>query len=200
MICSFPPPTPKKPTLLRHFTVVQLFHELGHAIHDLVSVTRYARFHGPSATPVDYGEFPSQMLENWCWIPAHLKEMSKHYSHLSPAHLEAWKAKNTGHLQPPEKLPDELIESAVRPGQPRHGPLYYLRQLALCIFDMTVHQPKSHDDIVQMDISRLWDHMQRSVCFFDDPAVIGCAERNNGCATFQHLVNDYDAGYYSYLL
>lgn len=72
LICSFPKPTSTKPCLLRHDDVVTLFHELGHGIHDMVSKTLYARFHGSGGTVVDFGEATNQMLENWCWDPSQL--------------------------------------------------------------------------------------------------------------------------------
>jgi Zn-dependent oligopeptidase len=39
--------------------------ELGHGIHNLVSQTRYSRFHGTSGLFYDFVEMPSMMLENW---------------------------------------------------------------------------------------------------------------------------------------
>jgi metallopeptidase MepB len=62
--------------LVSHFPLTMLLHEFGHGVHHLVSRTRYARFHGPAGTPVDLGEAPSQMLENWCWDAGLLKRMS----------------------------------------------------------------------------------------------------------------------------
>ncbi|KAK4032612.1 MepB [Parachaetomium inaequale] len=200
ILCSFPTPTPERPCLVGHFPSVLLFHELGHGIHDLVSKTTYARFHGPDGTPVDYGEIPSQVIENWCWIPAQLKAMSKHYTYLAPEYLAVWQAKNDGQPQPPEQLPDELLESIVGLDRPKLEPLHYLRQLSMCVFDMAVHQPRSHEEIEEMDIAAMWNNLRRSLCLYDDPAAAGHAgEEGHGYTTFQHLVGDYDAGYYSYL-
>ncbi len=45
--CSVRPPEAyHELRLLRHDQVVVLFYEIGHAVHDLVSRTIYARFHG----------------------------------------------------------------------------------------------------------------------------------------------------------
>lgn len=198
-LCSFPSPTPTKPSLVGHFLSVLLFHELGHGIHDLVSKTTYARFHGPDGTPVDYGEIPSQVIENWCWIPAQLKAMSKHYTYLAPEYLTAWQATNDGQPQPPEQLPDDLLERIVGQG-PKLDTLHYIRQLSMCLFDMAVHQPTSHEDIEKMDIAAMWNNLRWSLCLYDDPAAAGQRGEGHGYTTFQHLVGDYDAGYYSYLL
>lgn len=200
-MCSFARPKPEKPTTLGHFPVVLLIHELGHGIHDLVSKTRYARFHGPEATVVDYGETPSQMLENWCWQPAQLKAMSKHYSYLAPDYLAAWEVQNSGEPQPPERIPDELLAKLLNSGSPRHDALHYLHQIYMCVFDMAIHQPESHDAVTKMDFTAMWNSIQRSICFYDDPAGLsGVNREGHAYTTFQHLMNDYDAGYYSYLL
>lgn len=71
LLTSFPPPAANKPTLLQHSNVIQMFHELGHAMHDLLSRTRYASLHGHQV-PRDFVEVPSHMLENWCWVPDQL--------------------------------------------------------------------------------------------------------------------------------
>jgi len=59
-----------------------LFHELGHGIHDLVSKTKYGRFHGSAGTVIDFGEAPRQVLEKWFLMPSELKRLSRHYSSL----------------------------------------------------------------------------------------------------------------------
>ena len=116
LVCGFAKPTDTKPSLLRHNDMEALFHEMGHGIHDLVAKTKYARFHG-FETAVDFGEAPSQMLENWCWMPTVLKTLGRHYSPLSEEYLVSWREK-TGNgaesIQPPEKMPDEIIQSLLR--------------------------------------------------------------------------------------
>lgn len=178
-----------------------LFHELGHGIHDLVSKTEYARFHGPDGTLVDFGEIPSQILENWCWIPAQLRAMSKHYSYFSPEYFKLWQEQADGQPQPPEQIPDNVIESVIIPDGPRNGALHYLRQLSLYIFDIAVHKPGSHEAIRDMDISEIWNKLRRSICLLDDLSALGRADEcGHGYTTFQHVMGEYDAGYYSYLL
>ncbi|KAH9481084.1 Thimet oligopeptidase [Psilocybe cubensis] len=48
--------------LMRHHDVVMFFHEMGHVFHDLMSRTKYGRFHGTT-----------------CWEPKILKKISSHY-------------------------------------------------------------------------------------------------------------------------
>jgi metallopeptidase MepB len=109
LMCSFPRPAASGCALLKHSEIVSLFHELGHGMHDLVSRTSSVRFHGHRMPP-DFFEVPSVMLENWCWTRDELKQMSCDRSN------------------PPEKIPDELLDSLVR-SRSRNRALWFLRQL-----------------------------------------------------------------------
>ena len=46
VVANVAKPTPDKPALMRHEDVVTFFHEIGHVFHDLLSKTKYSRFHG----------------------------------------------------------------------------------------------------------------------------------------------------------
>jgi metallopeptidase MepB len=152
LVCNFSKPTPKKPSLLKHDEVVTLFHELGHGIHDLAGRTRYSRFHGTS-TVRDFVEAPSQMLENWCWTPAQLKKLSGHYE--------------TG-----EQIPDELVEKQIA-SKHVNDALFNLRQLHFGIFDMTVHTPKSHEEIEKTDFSALYNDLRAEISGLKGPEAQG---------------------------
>lgn len=198
-MCNFTKPGPKKPSLLKHDEVVTLFHELGHGIHDLVSKTIYSRFHGTS-TVRDFVEAPSQMLENWCWTPSQLKSLSKHYSSISPEYLKGWQEQQTqGAVQPPEQIPDDVIENLIRTKHVNDA-LFNLRQLHFGIFDMTVHEPKTHDDIENLPISATYNTLRKEITQMHGPEALGKGyEWGHGQATFGHLIGGYDAGYYGYL-
>ncbi|WQF85729.1 Putative peptidase M3A/M3B catalytic domain, neurolysin/Thimet oligopeptidase, domain 2 [Colletotrichum destructivum] len=179
LVCNFSKPTPKKPSLLKHDEVVTLFHELGHGIHDLAGRCTYSRFHGTS-TVRDFVEAPSQMLENWCWTPSVIKALSQHYQ--------------TG-----EKIPDDLIEKQI---STKHvnAALFNLRQLHFGTFDMTVHTPKSHDEIKNMDLSAVYNELRGEIAGIKGPEAQGEKSTwGNGQACFGHLIGGYDAGYYGYL-
>ncbi|KAI9828496.1 MAG: hypothetical protein M1826_006033 [Phylliscum demangeonii] len=201
LVCNFSKPTAKKPSLLKHDEVTTLFHELGHGIHDLVSRTRFSRFHGTS-TVRDFVEAPSQMLENWCWTPSQLKSLSRHYSYLSPEYEQAWREsvkEKDGQERPSEKMPDALISSLI---STKHvnGALYNLRQLHFGIFDMTVHEPKSHEEIEKLPITETYNELRKNISQLEGPEVQGAkSDWGHGQATFGHLVGGYDAGYYGYL-
>lgn len=198
LVCNFSKPTPKKPSLLKHDEVVTLFHELGHGIHDLVSRTTYSRFHGTN-TVRDFVEAPSQMLENWCWTPSQLRGLSHHWSYLSPEYKEVYLAHSTEGKQPPERIPDDLINSIIKTKHVNDA-LANLRQLHFGTFDMLVHEPASHEEIEKLDISSKYNTMRHQLTHLDDPTTLGAkADWGNGQATFGHLIGGYDAGYYGYL-
>jgi metallopeptidase MepB len=202
LVCNFNKSSHEKPSLLKHFDIVLLFHELGHGIHDLVAKTRYARFHGTNLV-VDFGEAPSQMLENCCWIPSVLKSLSKHYSHLSPEFLELWKKQaGVDAAQPAEQIPDEMVQDLLKTRHITFGPLFYLGQLHFAMFDMRVHQPASHEAIKGLDLSVEWNSLRKNLCLMDGAEVLGHNDDwGHGYAHFGHLVgSDYDSAFYSYLL
>ncbi len=66
IVASLAKPRADRPALLGHFDTTLLFHEFGHLFHELLSMTRFARFHGTTGA-LDFAEAPSQMLENW-WV------------------------------------------------------------------------------------------------------------------------------------
>ncbi|KAF1344280.1 putative zinc metallo proteinase [Delphinella strobiligena] len=198
LVCNFSKPTPKKPSLLKHDEVVTLFHELGHGIHDLVARTTYSRFHGTHVVR-DFVEAPSQMLENWCWTPSQLRSLSQHYSYLSDSYKEAWAEHSSTSEQPSEALPEPLINSIVRT---RHvnDALFNLRQLHFGIYDMTIHQGESQEQIKEIDMAELYNRLRSELTKLSGPEVLGQGyDWGNGQATFGHLMGGYDAGYYGYL-
>src|SRR5690606_35566195 len=55
---------PGEPVLISLDDAETLFHEFGHAIHDLLSNVTYESLSGTN-TATDFVEFPSQVHENW---------------------------------------------------------------------------------------------------------------------------------------
>lgn len=66
------------PTLLTHYDVQVLLHEMGHAAHNLLSLCRYQSFSG-TAVDTDFVEFPSQFQENWAFEPSFLDDIACHH-------------------------------------------------------------------------------------------------------------------------
>lgn len=195
LVCNFSKPTPKKPSLLKHDEVVTLFHELGHGIHDLVSRTTYSRFHGTN-TVRDFVEAPSQMLENWCWTPSQLRSLSHHYSYLSSDYEAAYKESSGEPKKPSEQIPYELITNIINTKHVNDA-LFNLRQLHFGTFDMTVHEPASHEELEKLDISTTYNKLRKEISQIDGAEAVGEKKDwkwGNGQATFGHLIGGYDAG------
>ncbi|KAK9462458.1 uncharacterized protein V1516DRAFT_670319 [Lipomyces oligophaga] len=146
LVCNFSKPTPTKPSLLKHNEVVTLFHELGHGIHNLVSVTEYSRFHGTRVSR-DFVEAPSQMLEFWCWEPKELKRLSGHY-------IDG------------ESISDDLISKIVK-SKHVNGGLFNLRQLHFALFDLTLHTSDG-----SINIADAWNSMRQDISLLDQGSEI----------------------------
>ncbi len=71
---NWPAPAAGKPSLLSHGDVIVFFHEFGHNVAALCADTPYETLNGGFRQ--DFVEAPSQMLENFVWEPAILKEIS----------------------------------------------------------------------------------------------------------------------------
>lgn len=131
-----------------------------------------------------------------------MKNLSRHYSSLSPEYLQLWKnkAKDSQQEPPPTQLPDATIESLIG-AKHVNGALLHLFQLYMAILDMAVHEPKSHADIKVMDISATYNDIRSKAFPPDGPGVLGqCGSWGHGQTHFAHLLGGYDAGFYSYLL
>ena len=71
-------PTAGKPALFTHLDVLTLFHEFGHALHSMLSdVELYS--HTGTRVARDFVELPSQMNENWVWIPEGVMSYARHW-------------------------------------------------------------------------------------------------------------------------
>ena len=82
-VCNFSPPTKNTPSLLSSGEVKTLFHELGHALHGLLSSVKYPSLSGTSVNR-DYVEFPSQLMENWGRDPQVVRDYAFHYETKEP--------------------------------------------------------------------------------------------------------------------
>src|SRR5690606_9603508 len=78
IVCNFTKPTKDKPSLLTLDEVNTLFHEFGHALHNLLSQVNYSSL---SCTSVyrDFVELPSQIFENWLKEKESLALFAHHY-------------------------------------------------------------------------------------------------------------------------
>ena len=137
-VCNFPPPTADKPSLLSSGHVKTLFHELGHALHGLLSAVDYPTMSGTNVV-MDYVEFPSQLMENWGNDPAVIREYARHYQ--------------TG-----EPMPQELMDKMAAAGNFNQG-FMTSEYLAASYLDLAWHMQtgpsKSTEEIEQQVIDRI---------------------------------------------
>ncbi|KAK2604610.1 hypothetical protein N8I77_007523 [Diaporthe amygdali] len=192
LCCSFEAPSDDTCSTLAHSDVVLLFHELGHAIHDLVSKTKYVRFHGPRLAD-DFCEMPSVMLENWGWRKDILRDMSHHYTAVGDKHLEKWRAQHPNMETPPVKMPDELIQSLLDArGWVKLNQITV--QLTNALLDMEFHNPSSHQALVETNIGDLHNAIRCEIRGLSNPG-----HESYPFPNFHIIVRGYDAVSYSYL-
>jgi thimet oligopeptidase len=88
LICNFLKPTETDPGLMEYGDVVTFFHEFGHLMHWILGgQQQWAGISGISMES-DFGEAPSQMLEEWMRNPQVLASFAHHYKTGEPIPAE----------------------------------------------------------------------------------------------------------------
>ena len=170
IVGNFPQSTKETPSLLRHSDVVTLFHEMGHALHHLLSKIEEPFVSGISGVAWDTVEFPSQFLEYFSYDKEVLKLFAKHY-----------KTK--------EVLDNEAIDKIIK-AKNFQSSLSTLRQVEFALFDFKLYQKlyKTEDDIQDL-LNTIRDEF----------AVMIPPKYNKFQNGFSHIFSGgYAAGYYSY--
>jgi len=167
---NFTKPTADKPSLLTFEETQTLFHEFGHALHDLLSNVTYRTLSGTNV-PRDFVELGSQIMENWAGDPTVIKTYAKHYQ--------------TG-----EPIPQTLVDKIQKAGFFNQG-FITVEYTSACYLDMNWHtltEPKEQDAVTFEDASLAKIGMiPEIVVRYRTPY-------------FQHIFSGgYSAGYYSYL-
>lgn len=116
IVCNFTKPAQGQPALLSADEAETLFHEFGHALHNLFKDVHY---YGVSGVPRDFVELPSQVMEHWVFEPEVLKVYAKHYQ--------------TGKV-----MPADLIEKLDKSGKYGQG-FVTTEYLAASLLDMDFH-------------------------------------------------------------
>jgi len=134
IVCNF------NPSKLLSFDQVCTFcHELGHALHIVLSKVFYESFAGAS-TEIDFVEAPSQFFEFWCYDTAFLKNISIHYkTHKS--------------------MPIKYIENIKKNKYYNIG-LNYLSQILFIEYDLTIHGKKS---VTEKYLRDLWFNISENL-------------------------------------
>ena len=171
LTCNFAAPQDDKPSLLRLDDVITLFHEMGHALHALLS-----KVDDPSASPFasvewDAIELPSQFMENFCYEWPVMQKLSRH--------------QESG-----ESLPRDLFDKIVAAKNFQTG-MQTVRQLEFALFDMLLHQQVKELNIA--DVLKQLDEVRQEV------AVVIPPKWHRFPHNFSHIfAGGYSAGYYSY--
>lgn len=76
-VCNFAKPPEGQPALLSYDDARTLFHEFGHALHQMLSDVTYESLSGTSVAR-DFVELPSQLYEHWLEVPEVLAEFATH--------------------------------------------------------------------------------------------------------------------------
>ena len=160
-----------EPTLLSLDDARTLLHELGHALHGLMSDVRLPSQSG-TAVLLDFVEFPSQILENWLLADEFLDRHAKHSV--------------TG-----EPLPRKTRKAIVAASKLGQG-VATTEYLASALLDLDFHEadPDALPDVETFERETLRRH--------GIPEFVGFRHRT---AHFSHLFSGdgYACGYYAYM-
>ena len=171
VVLNNPNPTADAPSLLNFDETGTFFHEMGHALHGLLSDCQYRSLSGTSV-PRDFVELPSQVMEHWASHPEVMKMYAKHYK--------------TG-----ETIPNAMIERIEKSGNYGQG-FINAELLASSFLDMDYHTLTNADGInppaFEEEILKKYGLI---------PEIIA----RHKSTYFKHIFTSpmgYSAGYYSY--
>lgn len=174
LVCNFPEPTPDRPSLLTYDQVKLLFHEFGHALHQIVSTARYAQFSGIASVPFDFIEVPSQTLENWLTDITVLEQFAVNY------------------LDPTDRITADMLANLDAANKAVIALYYRESYLGPAKMDLLLHSaiaPDNGFDIVASTNRILAE------------TYLPYTNKSSMITSFSHLFlsDGYDAGYYSYV-
>ena len=170
---NVPKPPEGEPTLMTFDEVNTLFHEFGHALHNMFSDVNYPFFSG-SSVPRDFVEFPSQVNEMWATWPEVLENYAVHHE--------------TG-----EPMPRELLDKVLATQSFNQG-FATTEYLAASWLDMAWHQ-LTPDQVPDADGLMAFEAtaLERAGVALD------AIPPRYRTPYFSHIQGGYAAGYYSYI-
>lgn len=169
-VLNYPRPTATEPALLTFDQASTLFHEFGHALHGLLSDGKYRSQTG-TATPRDFVEFPSQVMENWMLQPEVLAQFAKHYK--------------TG-----EVIPQELVNKIQAASQFNQG-FATTEYMAATLLDLNWHS---------LEDDKIRDTAKFEEDALKEWGLINEIDPRYRSTYFAHIFSGgYSAGYYSYI-
>ncbi len=123
-VCNF---AKGDPALLSYDDARTLFHEFGHALHQMLSDVTYESISGTSV-PRDFVELPSQLYEHWLEVPEVLQKHATHHK--------------TG-----EAMPDDMLEKMLNAATYDQG-FATVEYVASALVDLEYHSGPVPDDIM----------------------------------------------------
>ncbi|WP_432449397.1 M3 family metallopeptidase [Aliiroseovarius marinus] len=168
-VCNFAKPEDGQPGLLSWDDARTLFHEFGHALHQMLSDVTYASISGTSVAR-DFVELPSQLYEHWLEVPEVLGRFATHAV--------------TG-----EAMPETLLNRLLAASTHDTG-FQTVEFLASAIVDLDFHDGTAPADPMQMQDETL----QR----IKMPAAINMRHATPHFAHV-FAGDGYSSGYYSYM-
>lgn len=169
-VCNFQQGADGK-TLLEYRDVETLFHEFGHALHEMLSESMYASLTGFHVEH-DFVEVPSQLMENWCRHRDGLAYIAKHH-------------------ESGEWLSDEII-SKLRILENYGSGYTTLKQNEYALLDMMLHNETPPWDVAELD--------QKVYKLAAEISLLPLGDEYKMHTTFTHIFDGgYAAGYYGYM-
>lgn len=160
-----------RPALFTHDEVITLFHEFGHGLHHLLTRVEDLGVSGINGVEWDAVELPSQFMENFCWEPEVVSNMTKH-------------------VDSGEPIPQLLFDKMLAAKNFQSG-LQMLRQIEFSLFDIRLHS--DFNPSAEKTVQQLLDEIRRQIAVIIPPAF------NRFTNSFSHIFGGgYAAGYYSY--
>ena len=170
IVANFPESSDNNPSFLRHRDVETLFHEMGHALHHLLSKINEYFISGVNGIEWDLVEFPSQLLENFSFERDVLIEVAEHF-------------------ESKRKIPEELLIK-LKKNKYLDSAMGFVRQLEFSLFDMLIHLEKT---ITSEEVEQILEKVRDRVNVIKPPKYTKFQNQ------FSHIFSGgYAAGYYSY--
>lgn len=169
IVCNFTRAAGGTPALLSIDETETFFHEFGHALHALFADVKYR---GLSGVEGDFVELPSQIMENWAFAPAMLKQYATHY-------------------RKGDVMPDDMIRKIHESSKFNEG-FNTTELVAAALSDLDIHSLQSAEKIDVAEFERK--------ALTEKRGLIPQIEPRYHYTYFSHIFDGgYSAGYYFYI-
>lgn len=171
IVCNFTEPVEgsSTPALLTLNETTTFFHEFGHALHNLFADVPYKGLLGVER---DFVELPSQIMENWAFEPAMLRNYALHYRSGEPM---------------PDRIINRIQESALF-----NQGFNTVELIAASFTDMDVHNLSEY---TRFEVAAFEDF-----ALYNKRGMIPEIKPRHRFPYFTHIFNGgYMAGYYGYI-